>query len=164
MPLLTQWPTNTKAMQDLVKAVHSGQSARTRHTELIKSLPFSVAVQLAALTFKQQQFHGLAHHQQSRARGIIEVKGAVVCMGTRGRYRVDVQAFYLPSEDKFLEPMVIKNAYIVQDFSKMQKLEDEKKKKLLDARNEKQLAQASSKSVEDDHEASPKPAAGKEKE
>lgn len=164
LPPASHWPVNTLAMQEWLRKAHNGQDTRELHRELVKNAPFSIAVQRAAATFRTRQFHDMMHHQQNRARGVIQVKGAVVCMGDRGKYRLDVQAFYLPSEDKFLGAVVVKNAYVVKDFSQWQKLEEEKKKKLLDAKNERQLSQPKSKPADDHHEVPEKPAAGKEKE
>jgi len=166
IPPMSQWPKNTQAMQELLRAVHNGQNTRERHTELIKNLPFSVAVQFAAATFRRKQLHGLAHAQQNKARGVIQVRGAIVCMGDRGKYRMDVLAFYLPSEDKFVGTLIVRNAYIVKDYSQWQQIEEEKKKRLQDAKNQRQLTQPKAKdpAVDADHHTAEKPPAGKEKE
>lgn len=163
IPPMSQWPTNTQAMQELIRAVHNGDTTRERHTELIKNLPFSTPVQWAAATFRRAQLHGMMHAQQDSARGVIQVRGAVVCMGDRGKYRMDVLAFYLPSEDKFVGSLLVRSAYIVKDYNQCQKLEEEKKKKLLEAINQKRLTQLNPKPLADEHEhATQKPAAGKE--
>lgn len=75
----SSWPSNSQAMQDLVKALHNGQTARDRHTELVKNLPFSTAVKHAAAQFRHVHLHGLAHHQQNKARGSIQIRGSMVC-------------------------------------------------------------------------------------
>lgn len=138
IPPLSQWPTNSQSMQELLRAVHNSASTRERHSELVKNLPFSVAVQLAAATFRRQQMVGLAHHQMSRARGALQIRGTVVCMGDRGRYKMSVCAVYLPSEDKFLGPLVVNNAYVVKDYSYWHELEEKKKKALEEGRASKQ--------------------------
>lgn len=76
---------------------------------------------------------------------------------------MEVVAFYLPSEDKFVGQILMRNAYLVKDYNKFQKLEDEKKKKLLDAKNAKLLTQP--KPAADQHDdVVEKPPTGKEKE
>lgn len=131
IPSASQWPTDAKAMQELVRAVHSSQNTRAVHSELLKTIPFSVAIQFAAATFRRRQLIGQAHMQQHRARGVIQVRGSLMCMGETGKYKTTVIAFYLPSEDKFLGPLVIGNAYIIKDFSAVERIHDRKKKQLL---------------------------------
>ena len=150
--------------EEWLRALHNGKNTRERHKELVKNAPFSLAVQRAAATFRARQVHDMMHHKQNRARGVIQIRGAVVCMGERGKYRLEVLAFYLPSEDRFLGAVNVRGAYIVKDFSQWQKLEDQKKKKLLDAKNERQLSLLKSKPASDHDDAAQKPAPGKEKE
>ena len=162
---ISQWPMNSEAMRELIKAMHNGKETRDRHSELVRNLPFSVAIKHAAATFRATQLHLLAHLQQDKARGAIQVRGAVICMGDKGKYRMDVVAFYLPSEDKFVGPLMIRNAFVVKDYSQWQKLEDQKKKQLADARNQKLPPQPEAKPPTDEHDdTAEKPSAGKEKE
>lgn len=138
MPSMSSLPAgmNAAALQELMKVLHNGANTRERHSDLIKQLPLSTAVQMAAATFRQKQLLGTAQAQQTRARGVLQVRGHIVCMGERGQYQLDVVAFYLPSEDKFLGPLVLSNAYVVKDYNQWQKIEDKQKKKLTDRKQE----------------------------
>lgn len=128
LPSMANLPAgmNAATMQELIKVLHNGANTRERHSDLIKQLPLSTAVQLAAATFKQRQLHGIAHAQQHRARGVLQVRGHVVCFGERGTYQLDVVAFYLPAEDKFLGPISLSNAYVVKDYNQWQQIEHQK--------------------------------------
>lgn len=132
LPSMASLPAgmNTATMQELIKVLHNGANTRERHSDLIKQLPLSTAVQLAAATFRQKQLHGIAHAQQARARGVLQVRGHVVCFGERGTYQLDVVAFYLPAEDKFLGPLTLNNAYVVKDFNQWQQLEQKQHQQL----------------------------------
>lgn len=132
LPSMANLPAgmNTAKMHELIKVLHNGASTRERHSDLIKQLPLSTAVQLAAATFKQKQLHGIAHAQQSRARGVLQVRGHVVCFGERGTYQLDVVAFYLPAEDKFLGPLTLNNAYVVKDYNQWEQLEQQQEQQL----------------------------------
>lgn len=134
MPSMANLPSgmSSATMQELMKVLHNGASTRERHSDLIKQLPLSTAVQMATATFRQRQLHGIAHAQQSRARGVLQIRGHIVCFGKRGQYQLDVVAFYLPSEDKFLGPLVLSNAYVVKDYNQWQQLEEQQRKKLKD--------------------------------
>lgn len=131
LPSMANLPTgtNTATMQELIRVLHNGPNTRERHSELIKQLPLSTAVQLAAATFRHKQLHGIAHAQQHRARGVLQVRGHVVCFGDRGSYQLDVIAFYLPAEDKFLGPISLSHAYVVKDYNQWQQLELQQNKK-----------------------------------
>lgn len=127
---------NTATIQELMKVLHNVSNTRERHNDLIKQLPLSTAVQVAAATFKQKQLVGIAHAQQTRTRGVLQIRGTIACFGERGKYQMDVVAFFLPSEDKFLGPLVVSNAYLVKDYSRWQQLEEQKKKKKLESQRQ----------------------------
>lgn len=127
IPSMSQWPSNP-SIQELLRAVHNGQSFQERHNNLIKNIPFSTAIQIAAATYKHKHLHAMAQDQQRRTRGTVQVRGAIVCLGDRGKYRMDVTAVYLPAEDKFIGPMMLNNAYIVKNYSQWDKLEEAKEK------------------------------------
>lgn len=127
IPSISQWPANP-SIQELLRVVHGGQSFQETHNNLIKNIPFSTAMQVATTTYKFRHLHALMHEQQRRTRGTVQVRGAIVCLGDRGKYRMDVTAIYLPAEDKFIGPLMLTNAYVVKNYSQWDKLEGAKKK------------------------------------
>lgn len=157
---------NPQSMQELLKAMHSTNFSRERHSELVKQLPLTVAVQLAAATFRKRQLVGLALHQQARTRGTLQVRGVMECKGNRGSYIVEVCAVYLPSEEKFVAPLLVEKAYIAKDYSACDKIEEKRKTDLQAKQSQKRQAVLEAKLVaEEAPETKPsKPPAGKEKE
>lgn len=76
-----------------------------------------------------------------------------------------VCAVYLPSEDKFLGPLIVNNAYVVKDYSQWQEIEEKKKKALLEGKAARRRQEESPKpDSEVSDTATGKPPAGKEKE
>lgn len=137
IPPLSQWTSSPQSIQELLRAVHNGQTFQERHNNMIKHVPFSAAIQIAAATYRRKQVMGMTSQSQRKTRGIVVIRGTIVCQGDRGKYKLGVASVYLPSEDKFIGPLVVTSAYIIKDYSSWDKLLEAKKNKKLGAQQSK---------------------------
>ena len=121
---------NSIQLEQLLTAISGELPSKELHNELLANLPLSTAIQFSALSFRNAQRANMIAEQQRAARGAIQVRGNIRCVGQTGTYKMDVTAIYLPSEDKFLGPLIISNAFIWQDYSRLQSKEDQAKRNL----------------------------------
>lgn len=137
-PPNVQWSMDQQSVQELVRSIHNNHDTRERHDGLLKNVPLSAAIEVAAHVFRHRQLVEIAHKQTHMARGAVQIKGVLACKGKVGMYKVNFMAVYLPSEDRFVGPVTLHQPYIVKDYKKVQQMEDQNKKALRDSQVAKQ--------------------------
>ena len=85
---------------------------------MIASTTYQDAIEHASAVFKQTWLDKQVAAVQETTAGACAVKGVIDCMGARGKYRLEVEAFYLPEQDDFVGKPRITTYYIIPDFSK----------------------------------------------
>lgn len=107
-----------KVLLPFLRGQFGEESSRQKYRDLVKSMTYQTAIEHACATFNtawlSRQFAAL----QNTPRGACQVRGFVDCIGARGKYRLEVMAIYLPSENAFVGRPVILGAFVIADLPK----------------------------------------------
>ena len=90
---------------------------KMNYRNVVSSITYSDAIEHASGVFKQTWLDKQTAAVQDTTTGVVLIKGHLDCFGERGRYRVEVVAFYLPSQDAFVGKPQITSAFIIQDLT-----------------------------------------------
>jgi hypothetical protein len=82
---------------------------------VVSSMTYQDAMDHAIIVFKQTWLDKQIAAVQRSTNGVCTIRGFLDCMGERGRYRLEVLAYYLPAEDAFVGKPRITKHYIIPD-------------------------------------------------
>lgn len=95
----------------------AGSTMKKNYRDVVSSTTYSDAIEHASLVFKQTWLDKHMAAVQDTTNGVLIIKGFLDCFGEHGTYRLEVAAFYLPSEDAFVGEPQITNAFIMPDLT-----------------------------------------------
>ncbi|ETN44409.1 uncharacterized protein HMPREF1541_10589 [Cyphellophora europaea CBS 101466] len=85
----------------------------------VQTITHEHALQHSIDMFKREWVKGQLEAQQYSTPGAVNIVGHYDWKGEKGKYRVEVSGWYLPREDAFIGPPIIKRAYVLHDFAKV---------------------------------------------
>ena len=93
---------------------------KKNYRHMVSSTTYQDAIEHAISVFKQTWLDRQMGALQNTTAGVVAITGFMDCMGDRGKYRLEVTAYYLPAQDAFVGKPQITHSFIIPDLTKTQ--------------------------------------------
>jgi hypothetical protein len=95
-------------------------NVKKNYRNVLNSTTYKDAIEHAATVFKQTWISRQMTAVKYSSGGVCSMRGTIDCIGERGKYRLEVSALYIPSEDVFIGKPLITKSYIIPDLPKFE--------------------------------------------
>jgi hypothetical protein len=115
LPLNRVTEQQRKLTLPFLKGDFGEQGPRQQYRNLVNSMTYQDALEHACSVFKLTWLEKQMAAVQESTNGMCSIRGFVDCKGDRGRYRVEVIAFYMPAQDVLVGQPRITNHFVIPD-------------------------------------------------
>lgn len=123
--------TNTQSAKPIFPrfpSLENGDAMRKMHSDVVGSMPYSVAIQHATYAFNHVRNARQKLAVSTNVKGVCQVRGHITFFGDRGKFNLEVIAYYLPTDNVFLGAISVKSGWVVQDYRAWEKLKENERK------------------------------------
>ena len=106
-----------KIMFPFLRGDYGSEGSRKGYRDFVRSMTYKDAIEQATLVFNTRWVTSHLATLQENTPGACIIKGYVDCVGTKGRYRLEVEAFYVPADNVFVGSPRITEQYVVADIN-----------------------------------------------
>ena len=106
-----------KIVFPFLRGDYGSEGSRKGYRDFVHSMTYKDAIEQATGVFNSRWISANIATLQENTPGACIIKGYVDCIGTKGRYRLEVEAFYVPADNAFVGMPRITNQYVVADIN-----------------------------------------------
>ena len=106
-----------KIVFPFLRGDYGSEGSRKGYRDFVHSMTYKDAIEQATGVFNSRWISANIATLPENTPGACIIKGYVDCIGTKGRYRLEVEAFYVPADNAFVGMPRITNQYVVADIN-----------------------------------------------
>lgn len=110
-----------KVMFPFLHGQYGSEGSRKAYRDFVYSMTYKDAIEQAVAVFNHVWFRYQIAAIQRSTPDICVIRGMIDMMGARGKYRLELEAYYLPSDDTFVGPPRITKSYVMVDVAKFKR-------------------------------------------
>jgi len=117
---------NLTAMFPFLRGEFGEKEGQRQYRDVVKAMTYQTAIEQSVAVFQQRWMSAHLRALQASPQGGLQIRGFIDCFGMRGKYRLEVIAVYLPSDNAFVGKPIITGSYIIADLTKFKDMNDHK--------------------------------------